>query len=164
MWNNIKSLLKAFIYAFNGILTAIKTQRNFRIHIVITIYVFAASLFYNFSKLDYAVLTLICVIIMSLELINTALESVVDICSPEYSKLAKTAKDCAAGAVLISAIGAIFIGVCLFGDMNVIKSIFSYYRNHSPALIFLFISIVIAVFFIVYPFNKMKGKNNEYKN
>ncbi len=158
MRNNIKSLLKAFIYAFRGIFTAIKTQRNFRIHTVATIYVFSASLFYNFSKIDYVVLILICALIMSLELINTALESVVDICSPEYSKLAKTAKDCAAGAVLISAIGAIIIGICLFGDMNIIKSIFAYYSSHIPALIFLLISIIIAVIFIVYPFDKTKGK------
>lgn len=158
MRNNIKSLLKSFIYAFSGIFTAIKTQRNFRIHTVATIYVFSASLFYNFSKIDYVVLILICALIMSLELINTALESVVDICSPEYSKLAKTAKDCAAGAVLVSAIGAIIIGICLFGDMNIIKSIFSYYSSHIPALIFLLISIIIAVIFIVYPLDKTKGK------
>ena len=158
MRNNIKSLLKAFTYAFIGIFTAIKTQRNFRIHTVATIYVFSASLFYNFSKIDYVVLILICALIMSLELINTALENVVDICSPEYSKLAKTAKDCAAGAVLVSAIGAIIIGICLFGDMNIIKSIFAYYSSHIPALIFLLISIIIAVIFIVYPFDKTKGK------
>lgn len=158
MRNNIKALLKAFIYAFSGIFTAIKTQRNFRIHTVATIYIFSASLFYNFSKIDYAVLILICALIMSLELINTALESVVDICSPEYSKLAKTTKDCAAGAVLMSAIGAIIIGICLFGDMNIIKSIFAYYSSHIPALIFLLISIIIAVIFIVYPFDKTKGK------
>lgn len=158
MRNNIKALLKAFFYAFSGIFTAIKTQRNFRIHTVAAIYVFSASLFYNFSNLDYAVLILICVLILSLELINTALENVVDICSPKYNKLAKAAKDCVAGAVLISAIGAIFIGICFFGNMDVIKSIFFYYGNHIPAFIFLLISIVIAVIFIIYPFDKMKGK------
>ena len=164
MWNNIKSLLKSFIYAFNGIITAIKTQRNFRIHIIAAIYVFSFSMFYNFSVIEYVVLIFICALVLSLELINTALEHTVDICSPEYNMLAKIAKDCAAGAVLISAIGAVFIGILFFVDFEIIKSILFYYSNNCIALIGLIIYAIAATLFILSPQKNKKGKNNEYKN
>lgn len=160
----MKSFLKSFVYAFNGIISALKTQRNFRIHIVAVIYTIAFSLFYDFSKTEYIMLTLTFVIVISLELVNTALENAVDLCSPEYDKLAEKAKDCAAGAVLIAAIGAVIEGVFLFADVNTFKIIINFYCNNYIALIGLAIFSVTAIVFVFYPNGKMKGKNNGYKN
>jgi len=160
----MKSLLKSFVYAFNGIITAVKTQRNLRIHIAAVIYVTAFSFFYEFTKIEYSILILVYLIVISLELVNTALESVVDLCSPEYNKLAEIAKNCASGAVLIAAIGAVIIGVFLFGDISILKKILFYYCNNQMASIGLLFSIIIFVWFIFYPEYKMKGKNNGNKN
>ena len=166
----MKSFLKAFVYAFQGIIAAIKTQRNFRIHLVAVIYVTAFSFFYNLSKSDYILLVLTFSLVTSLELVNTAVEAAVDICSPQYSKLAKIAKDTAAGAVLIAAIGAVVMGVILFWDINAFRQILTYYKSNFIALIGLLTATAAAMLFIVYPKKSDKQnserttKNNEYKN
>ncbi len=160
----MKALLKSFGYAFHGIISAIKTQRNFRIHIIAAIYVTVFSLFYDFGRTEYIVLILTFVLVISLELVNTALENAVDLCSPEYDKLAEKSKDCAAGAVLIAAIGAVIIGIFLFADINAFKRILMFYCDNNIAFAGLLLSIVAAVLFVFYPDGKMKGKNNGYKN
>ena len=158
MLNNLRAFFKSFIYAFRGITVAILTQRNLRFHIVALIYVCVLSLFYNLSKYEYMILTIIFVLVISLELVNTAIESVVDLCSPKYNKLAEISKNCAAGAVLVSAIGAVIIGILMFGDVGVIKDILNYYREHKIYLFGMVIFTAISVMFVNYPFRKMKGK------
>lgn len=154
----MKSFFKSFAYAFRGIVSAIMTQRNFRFHIIVTICVIAFSLFYDLTKYEYMILVLIIALVISLELVNTALEKTVDICSPNYSKLAEISKNCAAGAVLVSAIGAVVIAIFIFADAEVFWSILSYYRSNLIALSGLVIFTIASVLFICYPFDKMKGK------
>ncbi len=150
----MRGLLKSFVYAFRGIARAVKSERNMRIHLTAAVYVTAFSLFYEFSKAEYVLLILTFSTVMSCEMINTAIEKAVDICSPEYSKAAELAKDVSAGAVLIAAIFAVITGIILFGDIAVIKSIFEYYRSHIAALGGLVLSLAAAVLFIFYPFKK----------
>ncbi len=164
MLSNMMSFFKSFVYAFKGIITAIKTQRNFRIHIVAMIYITAFSVFYELTKVEYMILVLTFVAVISLELINTALEAIVDICSPEYSKLAEIGKDCAAGAVLVSAMGAIVVAVFMFGDINIFKEIINYYRYNLLSLAGLIICTVVSMLFIFCPICVKKGKDNGYKN
>lgn len=154
----MKAFLKSFVYAFNGILSAIRTQRNFRFHIVALIYVTAFSFFYNLSKTQYLILVLIFLIVISLELVNTALENVVDLSSPEYNKLAEISKDCAAGAVLVAATGALIAGIILFADAEVFRMILNYYKDNFLALIGLIVFTVLSMVFIFYPFGIRKGK------
>lgn len=155
---------KSFVYAFRGVISAIKTQRNFRFHIIAMIYVIAFSLFYDLTKFEYMILVLIIALVISLELVNTALEKTIDICSPNYCKLAEISKDCAAGAVLVSAIAAVVIAMFVFADAEVFRSILRYYRCNLIALLGLVIFTIISVMFIFYPFSKKKGKDNGYKN
>ena len=96
----MKKFFKAFVYAWQGVLHAVKTQRNFRFHIVAAVYVTVFSFFYGFTRNEYVLLMLTFSTVVSAELINTAVEAAVDLCSPEQHKLAKIAKDAAAGAVL----------------------------------------------------------------
>lgn len=144
----MKSFFKAFAYAWQGIAHTIKTQRNFRFHIAATVYVTAFSLFYELTVGEYVLLALTFSSVISAELINTAVEAAVDLCSPEQHRLAKIAKDAAAGAVLVTAFFAVIVGVLLFGDIAVIKEIFRYYGSHIPALVGLICSFVAAWFFI----------------
>lgn len=144
----MKSFFKAFVYAWQGIAHTVKTQRNFRFHIAATVYVTAFSLFYEFTVGEYVLLALTFSSVISAELMNTAIEAAVDLCSPEQHRLAKIAKDAAAGAVLVTAFFAVIVGVLLFGDIAVMKEIFRYYGSHIPALVGLICSFGAAWAFV----------------
>lgn len=108
------NLVASFLYAWQGIYYALRTQRNFRIHTLVTITVIAVGCSLQLPRIDIAVLGLTCGAVMALELINTALEAVVDLTVEQsFHELAKIAKDCAAGAVFIAALTAILVGLCL---------------------------------------------------
>ena len=93
-----------------------------------------------------------------MELVNTAIEKTVDICSPQFNRLAKMAKDCAAAAVLISAIGAVIVGVLLFADTEIIKGILFFYSENLIALIGLLLFTALALLFIFIPAGKYERK------
>lgn len=108
-------LFRSFQYAFQGIGHALRTQANLRIHIVISIAVVIVGLWLRISPVEWAILIVTMMIVLSAELFNTALEATVDRISAESHPLAKIAKDAAAGAVLITAIGAVIVGLLIFG-------------------------------------------------
>ena len=97
-------------YAWAGIAYAFITQRNFRIHTAMTVTALSIGLLLHINGLGMAIVALTCALVMVLELVNTALESVVDLTvGQSYHELAKIAKDCAAGAVMISALAALLV-------------------------------------------------------
>ena len=108
------SLPKSFGYAFDGLKTAIKNEPNFRFHVVSAIIVMILGLLLRFSAWEFAILTLTIGFVLILELINTTLEALVNLVSPETQQQAKIAKDVSAAAVLISAILALVVGMFLF--------------------------------------------------
>jgi diacylglycerol kinase (ATP) len=109
-WNVASNLTVSFKYAWAGVTYAFQTQRNFRIHLCFGILAIALSLYLHLSSLEIAVIGLTIGAVLTMELLNTALESVVDLTVKQtYHELAKIAKDCAAGAVLISAMVAVLV-------------------------------------------------------
>lgn len=109
-WQVAPSLFLSFKYAWAGVCYAFTTQRNFRIHTFVGILAVSLGAWLGVSTVEMAVITMTCAIVMVLELVNTAIESVVDLTVKQsYHELAKIAKDCAAGAVLISAIAAVIV-------------------------------------------------------
>jgi len=109
-WKIAPNLLASFRYAVEGIVYAFRTQRNFRIHSVIASVAILLGIFSNVSHVEMCVIILTSALVLVLELLNTALESVVDLTiGQSYHALAKITKDCAAGAVLISAISAVIV-------------------------------------------------------
>ena len=111
-WQVAPNLFLSFKYAWAGVRYAFVTQRNFRIHTIIGTLAVSLGLFLQVSATEMALITLTCAIVMVLELLNTAIESVVDLTVKQtYHELAKIAKDCAAGAVLISAIAAVLVAM-----------------------------------------------------
>jgi diacylglycerol kinase (ATP) len=109
-WQVAPDLLTSFQYAWAGVRYAFVTQRNFRIHTIIGTLAIALGLYVKATPVEMAILSLTSALVMVLELLNTALESVVDLTvGQSYHELAKIAKDCAAGAVLISAIAALLV-------------------------------------------------------
>ena len=109
-----RSLLWSFNYAIEGIVYALRTQRNMRLHALATIVVLIAAMVFRISGLELiALLFAICLVLVS-ELANTALEAAVDIAVEGHDPLAKTAKDVAAGAVLIASVNAVAVGYVVF--------------------------------------------------
>lgn len=109
------NLWRSFGYAFAGIFHVLRTQRNFRIHLAVAAIVTALSLYVNLSWTEWSILIVCIILVLFAEMINTALEAVVDLASPNIHPLAKIAKDVTAGAVLVVAIGAALIGLLLIG-------------------------------------------------
>ncbi len=109
-----KKLRNSFKYAFQGIEEAWKTEQNLKIHFMIMALVIIAGFIFKISLMEWMVCLLLFAIVISLELINTAIETTVDIAMPEINEKAKYAKDIAAGAVLFSAMISIIIGLIIF--------------------------------------------------
>lgn len=109
-WKVAPSLIVSFKYAWAGLSYAFQTQRNFRIHLLVGSVAIALAIFLQLSQVEIAVIGLTSGLVLTMELLNTAIESVVDLTVKQtYHELAKTAKDCAAGAVLMAAIAAVLV-------------------------------------------------------
>ena len=104
-WKVANSIFNSFKYAWAGLFYAFQTQRNFRIHTFIGTLAIGLSIFLKLQPIETVVILLTIGLVLAMELLNTAIESVVDLTVKQhYHELAKIAKDCAAGAVLVSAI------------------------------------------------------------
>lgn len=105
-----KSWLESLNCAIEGILWAAKSERHIRYHLVAALAVLFLALFFHVTALEFFLLVLATLLVLFAELINTAIETVVDLVSPDYHELAKLAKDIAAGAVLVTSVGAVVLG------------------------------------------------------
>ncbi len=110
----MKKTIKSFKYAIEGIITAINKERNMKIHISIMILVIIMGIVLKISKIEWIICTILFGLVISLELVNTAIENTIDLITQEKDPKAKIAKDTAAGAVLVSAISAAIIGLIIF--------------------------------------------------
>jgi diacylglycerol kinase len=111
---SISARLKSFAYAFEGILDFIKYEPQAVIHAIATVLVVAAGFYFSINATEWiAVIVAIGLVIIS-EMMNTAIEKLTDMVSPEYNPRAKVVKDLAAGAVLIAALAAAMIGIVVF--------------------------------------------------
>ncbi len=104
----------SFHYAFSGIVYATRTQPNMRVHLIIAALVLIATMLLRLDRLYVIAIIVMIVIVLSLELLNTAIEAVVDLLTVAHHPLAKTAKDAAAGAVFIGSVGAVLVGYLVF--------------------------------------------------
>ena len=109
------SRVHSFRHAFRGWHYALRTQRNAWIHSAIATVVFIVGLWLQLPPRDWAVIILTAALVFSAEFLNTSIEAVVDLASPDHHPLAKIGKDVGAAAVLVSALAAILIGLLLLG-------------------------------------------------
>jgi diacylglycerol kinase len=108
------SLLKSFKFALDGIRTSFIKERNFRIQVAVGILILPLGIALKISVFEWIELILTISLVIILELLNTALESIVDMVSPEIQESAKIAKDTSAAAVLVAAAASVAIGVLIF--------------------------------------------------
>jgi diacylglycerol kinase (ATP) len=110
-----KSRAHSFRYAFSGWWFVIRTQRNAWIHAIVSIAVIAVAICLRLSAQDWATIILAIAMVWTAEFLNTALEAVVDLASPQQHMLAQVGKDVGAAAVLIAAASAALIGLFILG-------------------------------------------------
>lgn len=110
---NARKLLRSFGYAMEGIVAALKEQ-NLRLHVLAALVVFIAGMLTTLSITQWCIIVLVVFGMFTLEMMNSAIERVVDLASPEHHELAKAAKDIAAGAVLVFSIASVIIGLLIF--------------------------------------------------
>ena len=148
----MKNLLKSFVYAFRGITYCIAHERNMRIHLCFTAYMFGFLTVHDFfevSRTQFALLFAVSGLVMALEAVNTAVEKAVDLAAKkEITPLAKVSKDAAAGAVLIAAIGSVAVGISTLYQPEAFAKMFEYYKENIPVLIGFIISFIASVIFV----------------
>jgi diacylglycerol kinase (ATP) len=111
----IAARIKSITYALAGIATMLRTQHNAWVHLAATVAVVLLAFWFAITTIEWMVLILAIVAVWSAEALNTAFELLCDVASPEFHPLVKQAKDVAAAAVLIAVIGAIAVGLLIFG-------------------------------------------------
>jgi diacylglycerol kinase (ATP) len=150
----MKDFLKGFVYAYRGVVFCIKNERNFRIHMCFTAYMFCflkVMDFFGITNAELGVLLALCALVLSFECINTALERAVDLVSKEKSELAAVAKDAAAGAVLVSAVFAVIAGIVIMYQPEAFSKMYAYYAEHHGMLAVLIVSIIVSLVFVFLP-------------
>jgi diacylglycerol kinase len=109
------NLISSFRNAFSGLWYALRTQRNAQVHLLATLLAVLVGFGLGLDAIHWCLIILAMGLVWMAELSNTALENVVDLLSPEYHPLAKTAKDLKAGVVVVAALAAVAIGILVFG-------------------------------------------------
>ncbi len=107
--------IQSFQYAFSGIWHTLKTQRNAQIHICIAAIILALGLALNLTLTEWAILILTMGFVIATEMLNTVAESAMDYISTDFNPQIKVVKDVAAGAVLVSALTAVVVGLLILG-------------------------------------------------
>ncbi|MFA9399421.1 MAG: diacylglycerol kinase [Clostridiaceae bacterium] len=147
----VRKLLDSFNYAIEGLVYAVRTQRNMRIHMLATIIVLILCLFYDISKIELLIVAITITLVIMAELINTAVEAAIDATTNYYHPLAKIAKNVAAGAVLVTAMNAVLVGFIIFWPrlteitFITLKKI----KNSNPYTIFIVLVMVLILTIVV---------------
>ena len=114
MKEKTKKLINSFKYAFEGIISAFKTERNMKIHILIMVLVIIAGFLLKINVWEWIICVILFALVIGAELFNTTIETVVDIAMPQRNEKAKLAKDISAAAVLVISLGAAIVGIIIF--------------------------------------------------
>lgn len=144
----IPSIVKSFGYAISGVWYCIRTQRNFRFHMAAALTVLILSRFFRLTDVETVLLAFTILFVMICEMVNTAIEATVDIYCKTYHPMAKIAKDVAAGAVFLSAVIAVAVGIALFWQPDVILQILQFFLHTPIAWAGSAVYIALAVWFV----------------
>jgi undecaprenol kinase len=109
-----RRLAKSFFYSYKGILRVFREEQNIKIQIILAIAVIALGLFFKISLLEWCILIIVITLVILAEIINSAVERITDMFKPRIHEYVKVVKDITAGAVMITAISAMIVGVLIF--------------------------------------------------
>jgi diacylglycerol kinase (ATP) len=146
----LRQWLKSANFAIEGILQAAKTQRHLRYHFFSSAIILLLSFILGISRMEFLIIALSVIAVLLAEMFNTAIESIVDIVSPEHNESARIAKDIAAGAVLITAFGVAVIGyIILFPYLRDVFHQGLYITKHSREEIALIAFIIVVILVVI---------------
>lgn len=159
-----KNLIESFNHAVNGIISALKSERNLKIHFTAAVLVIIISLFFDFTRTELLLLIFAIAFVFMAELFNTAIERIVDLVMNDYHPLARLAKDIAAGAVLISAINAIIVGYLLFFDRLIPFTNLVLHKIRNSPTYLTFIAIVLVILLTIFAKAKFyRGRGSPFQ-
>jgi len=110
----MKKFFKGFVFAFRGIVVALRGQLNMKVHFAAALLVMVGGFYYRLQPWEWVAVVLSIGLVMALELLNTAIEDLVNLIHPEWNARAGRIKDLAAGAVLLAAVAALVVGLIVF--------------------------------------------------
>ncbi|MBE3579762.1 MAG: diacylglycerol kinase [Caldanaerobacter subterraneus] len=150
-----RNLIDSFNYAIEGILNVFKTQRNMKIHFAIAIAVLFFCLFLDLTRVEFVIILFTISLVLIAEMINTAIETTIDMLVKNYNPMAKIAKNVAAGAVLIAAVNSVLVAYLIFFDrVNPWTKIVLVKIRESPIhvtvisiLVVVFLTLILKVYF-----------------
>jgi diacylglycerol kinase (ATP) len=144
-----QSIFASFNFAAEGVIHALRTQRNLWIHFALAAAVLVAAVGFGVSRIELMVLLLAITFVLVAELVNTAIEAAVDVASTSFDPMAKLAKDIAAGAVLVAALNAVAVGYLVFsGEVADRSSRFLDRLSDAPAELTL-VSLAVTVIVVI---------------
>ena len=111
---SVRKFLKSFVYAVRGVLDVLKEEQNFKVHLFVAMWVILFGVLFGVSPSEWCVLLLTISLVLTSEILNTALEKLCDLIHPEQNETVRVIKDVSAGMVLLCAIGALLIGIVIF--------------------------------------------------
>lgn len=144
------NLIDSYNNAVNGIIHAFKTERNIKIHVLVAVMVLILSLFTSISRDEFLIICFTISLVIVAEMINTAIESLVDIATEEYHPLAEKAKDVAAGAVFIATVNSLIVGYMIFFDkFTLINNVFQKVHRTPNHIMFISVTAVLVLVLIL---------------
>jgi diacylglycerol kinase (ATP) len=146
---NTFAVFQSFNYAFEGVVHALRTQRNMRIHFAIATVVFVLAFVYDVTRLELIALVLAIAFVLIAEMVNTAVEATIDLSTPSFDPLAKIAKDLAAGAVLIASVTAVAVGYLVLADRLADPSARLVRRVGNTPINLTIIALVLTLFIVI---------------
>ncbi|MCR3758190.1 diacylglycerol kinase [Clostridium felsineum] len=146
-----RKLVDSFNHALEGIIYAVRTQQNVRIDLIAALVILTICFFTNLTRVELLIITITITMVISAELMNTAIEATIDLTSNYYHPLAKIAKDVAAGAVVVTAINAVIVAFIVFWDKltPVTNHVIYKIKNSNPYMIFVILVIVCILTLII---------------
>ncbi len=158
----MKRFIDSMNYALSGIIHAFKTEKNMKIHFAVALVVIISSILLHVTRFELIAIVISITLVMLAELLNTAVEAIVDLITSEYHELARIAKNVAAGAVVLTAVNALVVGYLVF--FRKISSFrltsLTYFSDLSAHITFASLAVVVAV--VVALKSRQAAKNVNY--
>jgi diacylglycerol kinase (ATP) len=160
----VKELIDSFNYAVSGIVSAMKLEKSLRIHYIAAITVIGFSNLFNLTRVEFMILLLTVVLVVVLEMINTAIEKTIDMITREYHPLARVIKDVSAGAVLIASFNAVIVGYLMFFErLNPFKEFVLIKIRNSPIHLTFVALILVALLTVGLKSKFYKGHGTHFQ-
>lgn len=151
----IDSLGRSFLYAIRGFVFAVNNERNMRIHLSVTVFVAEFSLLYGLPAVQTGILCILFALVIAAEMVNTAIEALVNLQTGGYDHLARIAKDVAAGAVLVLALAAVVVGGIFFFHPPQLWKVWMRCLDH-PWIFAVFAAELVLALLFIFGWNRRK--------